>query len=311
MTIFVHIGLNKTGSSSIQRFCHLHRDILRERGLVYPDVGTHDSAHYGVSNLLIGQPSEVDLPDADALKNVIRSAASSNTNVLLSSEYLSQATNEEVSRVKAFLTAFDADKKIIVYLRRHDLWIPSLFNEALKTIPTYKPWHSDIRDYTIHLLGNKPFEIRYPAILDRWAAQFGAANIIVRPFESAQFKMGEYLWDFLGSMDSNLPGLLQEKGIQPLRVNESLPEHLLRTIGYVKSSSLSGDVKNRITSLLLQSGTSFEAPRSLYRAWDSRAFALAPYHRRAIVKCFSDDYQYIATRYMGSADGLLFRDPVD
>ncbi|MBK6863065.1 MAG: hypothetical protein IPG91_05550 [Ideonella sp.] len=53
--IFLHIGLNKSGSSSIQAFCDRHRQVLHEHGLDYPRVGIHDAAHYGVSKRLIGR----------------------------------------------------------------------------------------------------------------------------------------------------------------------------------------------------------------------------------------------------------------
>ncbi len=49
MTIYIHIGLSKTGSSSAQQFCCNNRSHLVNYGLVYPKSGVHDSAHYGVS----------------------------------------------------------------------------------------------------------------------------------------------------------------------------------------------------------------------------------------------------------------------
>jgi len=36
MTLIVHIGSHKTGTTAIQRFAASHRATLRERGLWYP-----------------------------------------------------------------------------------------------------------------------------------------------------------------------------------------------------------------------------------------------------------------------------------
>ena len=311
MTIFIHIGLNKAGSSSIQRLCHLERALLREHRLDYPDVGIHDSAHYGISKLLINQPSQVATAEAEDLRKAIGSAVANNTNVLLSSEYFFLARNDEVLHIKEFLGDFDVEKKIIVYLRRHDLWIASLFNQAIKTTPVYKPWHSDIRDYTIHLLGDKSFETRYSVIVDRWATHFGASNLIVRPFEQAQFRMGDFSWDFLGNIDTALPGSLKEHGIVPDFANQSLPEHLLRAISYIKASGTDNRTKNAITALLIRNNSSAPVTKFVRSPWDSRTFALPPYLRKAIVDLFSDDYKYIANHYLRLDDGVLFRDSVN
>lgn len=53
MTIYLHIGLNKTGSSSLQAFCDEPRPALRTSGSEYPEVGVHDSAHHGLSRLYL------------------------------------------------------------------------------------------------------------------------------------------------------------------------------------------------------------------------------------------------------------------
>jgi hypothetical protein len=311
MTIFIHIGLNKTGSSSLQAFCHQQRAVLHAHGLEYPKAGVHGYAHYGVSKLLTGRPSAPEVVLAEGLEDEIRSAVAGQRDVLLSSEYFFLATEEEVGRVKTFLAGFQTDSKVIVYLRRHDAWIASLFNQALKTVPTLKPWHSDIRDYTIWLLGNRKSDTRYPVILDRWAARFGTPNLIVRPFEAAQFKMGEYLWDVLGNIRRDLPRQLKRKAISPIRVNESLPEDMLRTITSLKASNSSAGRKRANLSRLLRKERLPDAVKKPESEQEGHLFTLPPYLRRAIVNLFADDYRYIAEHYLQSEDGLLFKERVN
>jgi hypothetical protein len=310
MTLFVHIGLNKTGSSSLQRFCEQNRELLRGHGLEYPEQGVHDSAHYGASKALIGQPASPIVPGAEGLDESVRAALEAGRRVLISSEYFFLASDTQVERLHAHFAGFGAPCRILVYLRRHDQWITSLFNQALKTAPRFAPWHSDIRDFALHLLGSAEFDVHYPVILDRWARHFGRESMIVRPFERAQFREGEYLWDALGCIDARLPERALEEGWQPLRVNESLPEPLLRAIAHVKSSDINQKTKDAVASLLVRSASEAEAAKTPRRTWDNRMFALPPYLKRSIANMFADDYRYIAENYLPESGGRLFREAV-
>jgi hypothetical protein len=304
--IFLHIGLNKSGSSSIQAFCDRHRQILREHGLDYPKVGIHDAAHYGVSKRLIGRPDAAQVPDADGLEAALRDALGAGRHALLSSEYFFLANDAEVARIHELLASFGTECRIVIYLRRHDQWIASLFNQALKTVPKYSPWQSDIRDYTLHLLGNREIEMRYPVILDRWAKHFGAGAMVVRPFEAAQFLLGDFVWDFLAQVDAGLPEALRARGLVPQRVNESVPEHVLRAVDAVRSSGIDPDAaKMAITQLLKSRGTP-QAAKPVRRPWDGRLFELTPPLRKSILRMFAEDYRDIARRYLADAQPSLF-----
>ena len=309
--IFLHIGLNKSGSSSIQAFCDRHRQVLHEHGLDYPRVGIHDAAHYGVSKRLIGRPDAAQVPDADGLEKALREALGAGRHVLLSSEYFFLANDAEVARIHELLANFGTECRIVIYLRRHDQWIASLFNQALKTVPRYSPWQSDIRDYTLHLLGNREIEMRYPVILDRWAKHFGAEAMIVRPFEAAQFLDGDFVWDFLSNIDSGLPPALKGRGLVPQRVNESVPEHVLRAVDAVRASGIDPDAAKLAISQLLRArgGTGAAgAAKHPKRAWDGRLFELTPPLRKSILRMFADDYLYIAQNYLQEAPGgVLFK----
>jgi hypothetical protein len=311
MAIFLHIGLNKTGSSSIQKFCELHREVLRSHGVEYPEAGIFDSAHYGLSKLLIGKPAVDHVPVPEGLEEAIASALARDMHVVLSSEYLGIANKREVLAVKQFLARFGIEVKIVVYLRRHDLWMASLFNQAVKTAQTYQPWLADIRDYILQCIGDPHVELRYSRILDRWADEFAVANVVVRPFEAAQFRGGELLWDFLAIVREDLPELLQKAGTKPIRVNESVPEHLLRAIATVRALNMDAEAKQRIVAILLNArapaGPDGQAGAN---PWDSRAFTMPLHLRRAVVNMFAADYRQIGRRYLGREDGILFREPI-
>lgn len=213
-----------------------------------------------------------------------------------------------MARIQQYFSRFGTSQKIIVYLRRHDLWIASLFNQALKTSP--KPHYTDIRDYFIFLLGSSEIDIKYPKILDRWATHFGAENLIVRPFESGQFRSGDFLWDFLGVIRDDIPDLLQQEGLQSIRINESIPHELIRLISHVRASSFDLASKDAMTSLVLKAQKDITSPARTKQPWDNRLFELPPDLRRAIVMFFADDYAYIAGKYLGVNDRVLFREAI-
>lgn len=308
--IFLHIGLNKSGSSSIQAFCDQHRPALRDHGLDYPAVGIHDAAHYGVSKRLIGRPDAAQVPGAEGLERSVRSALEAGRKVLLSSEYFFLADDDEVARIHALLSGLGAPCRIVIYLRRHDQWIASLFNQALKTVPRYAPWQSDIRDYTLHLLGSRDIELRFPVILDRWARRFGDAAMIVRPFEPAQFAHGDFVWDFLSQIDAALPAALQARGLVPRRVNESVPEHVLRAVDAVRSSGIEPEAAKAAIAQLLKARGAPQAAKHVRRTWDGRMFELTPQLRKTILRMFADDYRAIAQRFLQAQGGVLFKGPV-
>ena len=308
MAIFVHIGLNKTGTSSLQKFCCVNRDALEAHGLVYPDAGIHDSAHYGLSKMLTGMPPDEIVPIATDLKQVISTAVRRGQDVLVSSEYLFTAANDHVAQIHQYFSRFDVGQKIIVYLRRHDLWIESLFNQKIKT--SYDVCHSDIRDYAISLLGSEEFDLKYSQTLDRWAKYFGAKNVIVRPFEISQFYAGELLWDFLSIIRGDLPSLLKQENLQPLRVNDSIPDHVLGLVSHVRGASLDSALKDAITDLILTAENQKKSPATARPSWDSRLLNLPLDLRQSIVRCFAEDYAYIAKKYLRVEDGVLFRDAV-
>lgn len=310
MAIYLHIGLNKTGSSSAQVFCCENRSLLRKHGLLYPESGVHDSAHYGVSRKLLDKPANNSVALAETLDKEIIAALRDEQDVLVSSEYFFLATDEQVASIKDYFAQFGVPVKVIVYLRRHDLWIKSLFNQVLKTASHLPAWDMDIRDYFIFLLGEQGFEIRYPRILERWATCFDRDNLIVRPFEHAQFTDHEYIWDFLGCIKRGLPEELRKAGVRPVRVNESVDSEIIRLIGNVRTSGIDNETKNVVTARLLKSRVDPAARAGSERLNNAAQLELPLVLRRSIVRFFADDYRLIAGQYLQSPDQPLFRDPV-
>ncbi|MBK6863066.1 MAG: hypothetical protein IPG91_05555 [Ideonella sp.] len=133
---------------------------------------------------------------------------------------------------------------------------------------------------------------------------------IVRPFEAAQFLDGDFVWDFLSSIDSGLPGACGPRA-RPQRVNESVPNMCCSAVDAVRASGIDPDAAKLAISQLLRArgGTGAAgAAKHPKRAWDGRLFELTPPLRKSILRMFADDYLYIAQNYLQEAPGgVLFK----
>jgi hypothetical protein len=303
MQCILHIGYNKTGTSSIQNFLERNREALRSQGLFYPGCGIFDSAHYGVSRFLVGQPrSELVEAGAD-LPQRLRAeiAASGCSRVVISSEYFVLADPKQVAATRKFLDELGAaSTRIVLYLRRHDEWFESLFNQALKTVDGAS-YEMDIRDYVLRILGGSNPPVRYLKTIDRWAKAFGEESMAVRPFERAQFRNGDLVADFLGVID---PDLKLPAAAAPLRQNESLDGGRAYLIGLLRRMPVS-EHRNAMIShtLRMREAEVPFAPKDFGK--------LSPAIRRSLLRFFQDEYAQIARKFLGRKDGKLFRNEVE
>ena len=141
LKIFLHIGINKSVTTAKQRFYESHRTALKSKGLLYPLSGTENqAAHHALMRLLCqAKPNHKAVNKKSALQAALSDEIfqAKPTAVLLSSEYL--VTPNDILPIANFFQDFDVD--VIVYLRRHDSWWESLYNQSVKSIrsPSWKP----------------------------------------------------------------------------------------------------------------------------------------------------------------------------
>lgn len=181
MTLFVHIGMQKTGTTSLQISMASERPALEAAGLLYPSgtLGLDDSdanAHHYLAHALMGR-SFGHTPDADLAlveqhcARIRAVAAAFAGDTILSSEDLSRIPHVAIPRLRAMLPE---DSRVVVYLRRQDYWIDSLYGQSLKFGPG-----PGIETF----LTKSARRLNYRSLLKAWSASFGAENIIVRTYE--------------------------------------------------------------------------------------------------------------------------------
>jgi len=287
--IFLHIGMNKTGSTAIQAWLNTNKDhLLRTDGIYYPLEGLQGGAHYGLSDELgfkLGGFSINDKRLNDLQKKFLASIKENKCDkVIFSSENF--VLDKDLHSIKQFFKGFDC--KVVVYLRRHDCWWESLYNQSLKMVRAPK-YPKGIEAFITHQkrvsnIGN------FKALLERWAQAFGKENLIVRPYETRSLKNG-IVADFLQVIDYvNHDSIKSSK-----KINASLSKHANAVLEVAQRSGLDDIEVNKVLLFLRENDIK------------ENNFSLLPSkRRRAMVNYNYPQYQYIAEHYLKGSDNVLF-----
>lgn len=295
-TIILHIGMNKTGSTSLQDTLYANRKILLQNNLLYPNTGLKRPAtcHYEFSGWFgFGHSNTGKMPKQNLSQELAKLNAeikqSQCSNILISSEFFVLPGNFEA--VKCFLSNFKV--RIIVYLRRHDDWWVSLYSQAMKSVDN-PPWPAGLTGYLDFYQQKFPRIGDYRVLLDKWAEVFGSENLIVRPFERAQ-NQPDLITDFMTAIGfADLP---------PKMSCPANPANLSLTYGATELLEISKkiDVTERQRNKINRYAFSMKDD-SIGRHW------LSPQQRIHLIAKYQADYAYIANKYMSRADGRLFVD---
>jgi hypothetical protein len=135
MELILHIGYNKTGTTSIQKFCHKNREILlKEFGIYYPNTYVSE-AHYIYSCALREYfpswvPKELRVSADNLFLNLKAELETIKPQkVLMSSEDFILIPHK-LNKVVEYLTTDEI--KIILYIRRQDKMIESMYTQGVK-----------------------------------------------------------------------------------------------------------------------------------------------------------------------------------
>lgn len=203
-TLYIHIGTMKTGSTAIQTFLYSNRDYLNKNNFAFPErvfeypekPNRRNGTFLAVAADLNGREDR--LYDASIVEqqiSTIEKCFESSDNVILTEETAWQHIT--VDRKEAWERLIKRSQeagiriKVVVYLRRQDLYIESYWKQAIK-YSRYK-WSFE------HCLEKYPKKIKldYLSNLDEIAASIGKENIIVRRYQREDLEEGDVVVDFL------------------------------------------------------------------------------------------------------------------
>lgn len=186
-----HIGIPKTGSTAIQRFLYENGNVLKQYGWSYPDLKNElpnieqcrflkekNGDLFHIYNYVSSNAKKFDENWDILWKQVLKHLE--NENVIISSEDLFEYSADFWKRVKEKYDCI----KAVVYLRRQDRFIESVWNELIKdTNCLEKTFQEYVNDST----EMKRLNLGYKERLDEISSVIGEDNLIVRIYESKQF----------------------------------------------------------------------------------------------------------------------------
>lgn len=278
----LHIGLEKTGSTSIQFALARSRERLAAAGRLYPrsagrfsHVKLYSYASQGPLDEIKGQlglrgPAETAAFRAELERALTEEVERSGAReVLLSNEHCSSRLlqAEELARLKALIGRFAGEIRVLLYLRPQWDLLASHYSTYVKTGGTRPLAFPDEKA----LAGKYDFR----AVIERWQAVFGAEAVTVRRYVPEDAADGDTLDDFAAT--AGIKGLLERGETRNaalsaeavaflLRFNQAVP----RTLDH-RYNELRGNIEGLLEGY--EEGTEFRAPPALAAAMRDRSRA--------------------------------------
>lgn len=190
--LFIHIGTQKTGSSSIQHALAGNERILNTKSFHYVRAGRgrfrkRRIHHNPIAAAIKGKA------DAKILASLTRELKKANhAHLIISGELLSQIG---IAQPLADLIPANLrdETKIIAYLRRPDLYVESLYKQRVKS--------GDINPSPGAFLERKLDGLMHESVLTEYAMAFGNQNVIIKPYDRKALLNGDGVDDFFSTID--------------------------------------------------------------------------------------------------------------
>jgi hypothetical protein len=265
-TIYIHAGMHKTGTTSIQATLFHNRRRLLRHDVNYLSIAQNHSdmlmtllredAHRWGVNIRLGIDTEQKVARyRAAIDAALRRELSRNTcsKVIISGEEILAFSPEATAALKDKLAPYADDIRVIVYVREPYSYISSAFAEQLR--------HGRDWDELLGRAGGPNYR-RIAKLID----VFGRDHVDIRVFDRKRFPGGDLLADFCLAIGVD-PDLL--RGLAPVIANEGLSHEatlifaaLNRVYPTGRHEPLNRNVDPNIVTLLQSiKGRTFRCPR--------------------------------------------------
>jgi len=223
MRLILHIGTEKTGTTSIQEVLFKNRVLLKQNGFHFlQSAGKKNNRalpaccmSFERSDPYLKSKNVISFEDRQVFKkNVKRDLAHELDNleenihtVIISSEHFHSRlkTQEEVAELSELLSPYFNNIHILCYLRQQGDMCVSLYSTAIKM--GYSGALLDLVEKSCKV--SNPY-YNYEKLLGMWEREFGLSSIDASLFSRAHFLNGDLIDDFFAKIDVNLLGVIDK-----------------------------------------------------------------------------------------------------
>lgn len=309
-TLYIHIGTPKTGTTAIQNFLQFNEKELKRNGISHPQITAEGIGEEFISfrnaRFLAYHSFKEGEEKAQVEERIYREGfkiiekeAKTSEKIVITDEVLWLRQNERENfwqKVKNDADQAGCEVKVIVYLRRQDLYIQAVWNQAVKCMTRLdQPFEYFLKK------GAKKKNLDYYKTLNEIAGQIGKENVIVRVYEKKLFlQSGGIYQDFLEAMGEPMR---QEYHLPKEDFNEKLDGNFIEIKRIV----------NQIAEYREMPGDFMYQP--ILRAnklKQSEKVSFFSYQEQAeFLKKYEKSNQLVAEKFLGRADGELFKEPLE
>jgi hypothetical protein len=285
--LILHVGLQKTGTSSIQVMLAGSGEALRDEGFFYPQLPASDLTVRSIRtspfrhNILAASYADYrtafERLHAEELTAFWVEMQNNPRNPILSAEDFSR--QKDFSRLKAPMSAFSVE--VVIYVRRQDLFAESLYNQRNKILVQ----RGDISFLSEDFLTEKDlFEflrvqsyipvLNFSNLLNRIKTQLAPDRIHLRSFNRASMNGGDVCADFCDIFGWDIDNLTRPKSEANGSISNQILEELKQTFlsrGTAAALSMMDDINRSVAN-----GTDYSGPYGILSHRSRRAL-LAQY----------------------------------
>lgn len=226
--VILHVGLHKTGTSSIQEtfFSEINNKLLETKDYLYPKswYSNHsipvysafcdDPENYHI-NIKRGYSfEEIKSVNKRYLEELeVEATERELSKLIISGEDISILSTDNLNALKKYLMSLsmnDVKIKVVIYVRNPVTWSISAIQEIIKSGETYKNSFQHIRTTLEHL---------FRETIDKFVEVFGKENVNVYTFEEAVTHKYGLVGHFLSSLGFND---YEIREFNSIRANESI-----------------------------------------------------------------------------------------
>jgi len=269
MKLIVHIGIGKTGTSSLQHFLWINKDVLKKYGILYPNVGVQDGAHHLMAKTFLENINNKNKLFVDLVNEIKRNHYNT---ILISSEGFSYLSSKHIRLFWETFSPIVEEFCVITYIRRQDVWYESMYKQYIKD--------SNIRYRNAFYFFNSSLDhiSNFYKLIKRWIDYHKPVKYIVKIYEPRKFYKENVIHDFLNILNLNISFYDFKLHPDRVQINPSLTHIsalILRLLNDKYDFNI--DIHNKLVEFLFDIDKKHRHPLKTFFTLDERLQFLEKY----------------------------------